>query len=45
MQTIDDTLYERDLYSWTKVQAAALRRAAAERVSVAVPMDWEHVAD
>lgn len=28
MQTIDDTLYDRDFHTWTKAQAAALRRAA-----------------
>ena len=45
MTTESDMLYDHDFYSWTKGQAAALRRAAAERVNVAVPIDWSRVAE
>jgi hypothetical protein len=38
-------LYERDFYGWTQAQAAALRRAAAERVNLAAPVDWLNLAE
>jgi len=38
-------LYERDLYTWGRRQAAALRRAARERVSTSDAIDWLNVAD
>ncbi|MCS6780196.1 MAG: DUF29 domain-containing protein [Geminicoccaceae bacterium] len=36
-------LYEEDFYAWTKEQAAALRRLAAERWNG--PLDLEHLAE
>ncbi|HYF53893.1 MAG TPA: DUF29 domain-containing protein [Salinarimonas sp.] len=38
-----DGLYETDFFRWTQEQAAALRRAAAERVNA--PLDWENLAE
>lgn len=39
------TAYADDFYSWAMEQAEALRRAGAERVNTAVPIDWENVAE
>jgi hypothetical protein len=39
----DDSLYETDFFRWTQEQAAALRRAGAERVNA--PLDWENLAE
>lgn len=38
-----NTVFEQDFHAWTQQQAAALRRAAADRVNV--PIDWENVAE
>lgn len=38
-------LHERDFFTWTQEQAAALRRAAAEHVNTSAPIDWDHVAE
>lgn len=38
-------LYEQDLYTWGRRQAAALRRAARERVNTSEPIDWLNVAE
>jgi len=38
-----DDLYDSDFVRWTEEQAAALRRAAAERVNA--PLDWENLAE
>lgn len=38
-------LHDRDFYTWTQRQAAALRRVAAMRVNTPEPVDWEHVAE
>ena len=45
MSTTLDDLYERDFYSWTQRQAAALRKAAGERINTSEPIDWENVAE
>jgi hypothetical protein len=37
--------YEEDFYSWTRHQAAALRRAAASRVNLPDPLDFENLAE
>jgi hypothetical protein len=37
------TLYECDFFAWTQDQAAALRRAHADRVNA--PVDWVHIAN
>jgi cation transport regulator ChaB len=39
------TAHRDDFYSWALEQAQALRRAAAERVNTAAPIDWENVAE
>jgi len=39
------TAYADDFYSWAMEQAEALRRAAAERVNTATPIDWENLAE
>lgn len=38
------TRYEDDVYTWAVEQAAALRRAAASRVNLPEPVDFENVA-
>lgn len=37
------TAFDQDFYAWTQEQAAALRRAAADRVNL--PIDWENLAE
>jgi hypothetical protein len=37
--------YEDDFYSWTREQAAALRRVAATRANLPEPVDLENVAE
>ncbi len=37
--------YDTDFYSWAQEQAAALRRAGAERVNTSVPIDWQNLAE
>jgi len=39
------TAYADDFYSWAMEQAEALRRAGAERVNTATPIDWENLAE
>jgi hypothetical protein len=39
------TAYADDFYSWALEQAAALRRAGAERVNTTMPIDWENLAE
>jgi hypothetical protein len=39
------SLYDTDFYTWTRQQAAALRKAAAERVNMSAPLDWENLAE
>ncbi len=36
-------LYDEDFFRWTQDQAAALRRAGAQRVNA--PLDWENLAE
>jgi hypothetical protein len=45
MPTRTATRYEDDVYTWTVVQAAALRRAAASRVNLPEPIDFLNVAE
>lgn len=40
-----DDLYTRDYYAWTRRQAAALRRAEAERINTQEPIDWANLAE
>ncbi len=37
--------YDTDFYTWTQQQGAALRKAAAERISAAAGIDWDNVAE
>jgi Domain of unknown function DUF29 len=39
------TLHDSDFYSWTREQAAILRRASTERLNAPEGMDWDHLAD
>ncbi len=39
------TRYDDDFYSWTQDQAAKLRRAAASRVNLPDPVDFENLAE
>ena len=43
MAKVIDRLYATDYYAWTRAQAAALRRLAAERAEV--PLDLDHLAE
>jgi len=38
-------LYQQDFARWSAEQASALRRAAAARLNVPTPIDWENVAE
>lgn len=40
---MDGTLYDRDLYTWTRVQADALRRLAARRENLEADLDLPNV--
>jgi len=42
-QHMDGTLYDRDLYTWTRVQADALRRLAARRENLEADLDLPNV--
>ena len=37
--------YDDDVYTWSREQAEALRRAARSRVNLPDPIDFEHVAE
>jgi hypothetical protein len=37
--------YEDDFYTWTRRQAAALRQAAASRINLPEPLDFENLAE
>ena len=39
------TLYDTDFYSWTRTQAAGLRRLAEQRLNAAPDLDWLELAD
>ncbi|MCS6779060.1 MAG: DUF29 domain-containing protein [Geminicoccaceae bacterium] len=39
------SLYEEDFYRWSQEQALALRKLAAMRANLAVPLDLEHLAE
>lgn len=39
------TRYEDDVYSWSREQAAALRRAAASRINLPEPVDFVNIAE
>jgi hypothetical protein len=39
------TLYETDFYSWTRTQAAGLRRLAERRLNAVPDLDWLELAD
>lgn len=43
MSSSKATAFDQDFYAWTQEQAAALRRAAADRVNL--PIDWENLAE
>lgn len=45
MATRAATRYEDDVYTWSLEQAAALRRAAARRVSLPEPLDFANIAE
>jgi hypothetical protein len=45
MPTRTAARYDEDFYSWTLEQAAALRRAAASRINLPEPLDFENLAE
>lgn len=45
MPTRADARYEDDFYSWSREQAAALRRVAASRANLTEPVDLLNVAE
>src|SRR5262249_11743308 len=45
MRNRSEARYEDDVYTWSRQQAAALRRAAASRANLPSPIDFANVAE